>query len=518
MQIKFHHILLLTLFLLPALSGCDLGIEKQGTPVQLKPANVEKIDTPPTNWTRGERGIKDAPTKGEFKVKFETSKGDFVMLVHRDWAPLGAERFYQLIENKYYDGAPFYRVVVGFMVQFGMNGDPLGTQYWDKNIPDDPVKQNNSKGRVTYAMSGPNTRSTQLFINYANNQFLNGQGFAPFAEVVEGMDTVESLNAQYAEEPSQAIMYNEGNQYVFKNFPNIDYIISASFVDDSDESAGTEKESETKPDDIKPDEKSESAVQGDSDSKSESPQPPPAKTEKEGAANSVDQLEETITFQSADGVSVTANAYCPLAKSAPFIVLCHQAGWSRGEYREIAPKLNEMGFNCMAIDQRSGGEVNGIKNATMVAAESEGKSTNFTDAEQDIIAAIEYAKKTYADGKLILWGSSYSSALAIRIAGENEGLVDGVLAFAPGEYFQRFGKPADWVTRSAKNLNIPVFITSAKAEQPKWASIYEAIPSETKTSFVPETKGNHGSRALWIKFEDSDSYWKATREFLSQYN
>ena len=223
------------------------------------------------------------------------------------------------------------------------------------------------------------------------------------------------------------------------------------------------------------------------------------------------------TFPSEDGLPITADAYVNLpAMGVPVIVLCHQAGWSRGEYREIAPKLNQLGFNCVAIDQRSGGEVNKVVNETNKQAKSEGKETNFADAEQDMIAALKWARKARPGSKVILWGSSYSSALALRIAGEHPELVDGVMAFAPGEYFVRFGKPEDWITTSAKKIEAPVFITSAKNELPRWQGIFDAIPGDKKTKFVPETAGNHGSRALWEKFDDNDAYWKSVKEFLEQ--
>ena len=177
---------------------------------------------------------------------------------------------------------------------------------------------------------------------------------------------------------------------------------------------------------------------------------------------------KTITFPSADDVKITADLYMPHGKTKPFIVLCHQAGWSRGEYREIAPKLNELGFNCMAIDQRSGNEVNKVANETMKAASAANKPVTFVDAEPDMIAAIKFARANHAEGKVILWGSSYSSALALRIAGEEPALIDGVLAFAPGEYFKRFGQPGDWITTSAAKIADPAFITSAKNEFKNW--------------------------------------------------
>ena len=225
-----------------------------------------------------------------------------------------------------------------------------------------------------------------------------------------------------------------------------------------------------------------------------------------------------ISFASGDGVEITADLYVAHEdKAKPFIVLCHQAGWSRGEYREIAPKLNRLGFNCMAIDQRSGGKVKGVSNGTMARAAEANKPTTFLDAEQDMIAAIDYARKNYAEGKLILWGSSYSSALSLRIAGENAETVDGVMAFAPGEYFVRFGKPDDWIQSSASKISVPVFITSAKNEYSRWEKIFESIGNDERMKFIPESKGNHGSRALWKQFDDSDAYWEAVKVFLAKF-
>lgn len=229
------------------------------------------------------------------------------------------------------------------------------------------------------------------------------------------------------------------------------------------------------------------------------------------------QTFEPTTFASEDGLEITAELYVAHEnKTTTFIVLCHQAGWSRGEYREIAPKLNKLGFNCVAIDQRSGGNVNGVKNETAKNAVAGKLGTNFTDAEQDMVAALKWTKENHADGKVVLWGSSYSSALALRIAGENPELVDAVLSFAPGEYFVRYKKPKDWIASSAKKIKVPVFITSAKDELKQWEGIYAAIPGNSKEKFLPETKGNHGSRALWEKFKDSPAYWKAVEGFLAK--
>ena len=232
------------------------------------------------------------------------------------------------------------------------------------------------------------------------------------------------------------------------------------------------------------------------------------------------QFANTFTYKSLDDLTVTADLYTiDNDTSLPFIILCHQAGWSRGEYREIAPKLNAIGFNCLAIDQRSGGEVNDVANETFKLAKSAQQETNYTDAEQDILAAVNHVRtKNLATGKLILWGSSYSAALVLRIAGENPDMVDGVLSFAPGEYFQRLGKPANWIALSAAKITAPVFITSAKSEYNNWSAIFGAIAGDNKTKFIPKTKGNHGSRALWEKFDDSGDYWNAVTPFLKQFH
>ena len=225
---------------------------------------------------------------------------------------------------------------------------------------------------------------------------------------------------------------------------------------------------------------------------------------------------KTVTFNSSDGLEITADLYIAHDLKNPFIILFHQAGWSRGAYLEIAPKLNEMGFNCMAVDQRSGGEINGVKNETYKRATAAKKATNYIDAYPDMEAALKYIKDNYAKGKIIIWGSSYSSALVIPLASEYTDLVSGVLSFSPGEYFARQGKSKTYITDAAKKLSCPVFITSAKNEKPNWENVFKAIPSKTKMSFLPETKGNHGSRALWERFSDSKDYWKAVKEFLNK--
>ena len=225
-----------------------------------------------------------------------------------------------------------------------------------------------------------------------------------------------------------------------------------------------------------------------------------------------------IEFKSVDGLEITADLYMNSDdKAKPFIVLCHQAGWSRGEYREIAPKLNELGFNCMAIDQRSGGRVNGVANETALRAKRERKQHSYADAEQDILAAAKYAKANLADGKLLLWGSSYSSSLVLHVTGEHPDLINGTLAFSPSEYFSKLGKPDAWIAKSVTKAKCPIFITSAKKEARSWRGIYDAIKADGKTEFLPKTTGNHGSRALYSKYRDSDAYWKAVKSFLKQF-
>jgi len=172
-----------------------------------------------------------------YKVKFDTSKGSFVVEVHRDWAPNGADRFYNLVKNGFYNDARFFRVISDFMVQFGINGNPKISQVWqDANIPDDPVKQSNIRGMITFATAGPDTRTTQVFINFGDNAALDGQGFSPFGKVISGMDVVDSLYAGYGEGspkgdgPNQGIVQSLGNAYLEKAFPQLDYIKTATIV------------------------------------------------------------------------------------------------------------------------------------------------------------------------------------------------------------------------------------------------------------------------------------------------
>jgi len=170
-----------------------------------------------------------------YKAKFDTSKGVFVIEVHRDWAPNGADRFYNLVKNGFYDNVRFFRVISGFMVQFGISGDPKLSAPWrEARIPDDPVKQSNRRGYITYAMAGPNTRTSQVFINFGDNAALDSQGFSPFGRIVTGMNVVDALNAEYGEGaprgrgPDQGRVQTEGNAYLMRDFGRMDYVKKAA--------------------------------------------------------------------------------------------------------------------------------------------------------------------------------------------------------------------------------------------------------------------------------------------------
>jgi peptidyl-prolyl cis-trans isomerase A (cyclophilin A) len=163
-----------------------------------------------------------------FQVLFDTSKGEFTVEVHRSWAPKGADRFYNLVKNGYYDNCRFFRVVKGFMVQFGINGDPQLNAVWrSARIEDDPGKESNKRAYITFAHAGPDTRTTQLFINYADNTFLDAQGFPPFGQVTKGMEVVDAINDEYGENPDQRRIQLEGNTYLEQAFPNLDFVKQA---------------------------------------------------------------------------------------------------------------------------------------------------------------------------------------------------------------------------------------------------------------------------------------------------
>jgi peptidyl-prolyl cis-trans isomerase A (cyclophilin A) len=172
-----------------------------------------------------------AKAPDNFKVQFTTTKGNIVIDIHRDWAPLGADRFYNLVRNGFFTDAAFFRVVPNFIVQFGLGANPAVNMVWQKaNIRDDPGKESNRRGTLTFATAGPNTRTTQLFINLKDNGPLDAQGFTPFGMVTEGMDVVDKIYPGYGERPDQGRLTSEGKAYVDKNFPMLDRITAAKVL------------------------------------------------------------------------------------------------------------------------------------------------------------------------------------------------------------------------------------------------------------------------------------------------
>ena len=195
--------------------------------------------TPPaTTPSFTDPGKLTAQAPDTFKAQFDTTKGKFTIEVTRSLSPNGADRFYNLVRSGYFKDIAFFRVVPGFMCQFGIHGDPAVSAKWrDANIPDDPVKGSNTRGTITFAMAGPNTRTTQLFINFGDNARLDGMGFPPFGKVTEGMDVVDKIDGEYGDlpqfgghSPNPNRIEAEGNGFLKKDFPNMDYIQSASIV------------------------------------------------------------------------------------------------------------------------------------------------------------------------------------------------------------------------------------------------------------------------------------------------
>ncbi len=174
-------------------------------------------------------GQADETAPATYKVKFDSSAGPFVVEVHRAWAPNAADHFYTLVKAGFYDEARFFRVVPNFMVQFGIAGDPAVQAKFKASIKDDPVKESNKRGYVTFAQtSAPNSRSTQIFVNYKDNSFLDSQRFAPFGQVTSGMDAVDKISADAGEKPNQGSIQSQGNAYLKAQFPKLDYVKKAT--------------------------------------------------------------------------------------------------------------------------------------------------------------------------------------------------------------------------------------------------------------------------------------------------
>ena len=215
---------------------CALGLFAAVAMVQAEDATKEeKPSTASPGFTDPAKLTGPAPET--FKAQFATTKGKFTIEVTRSLSPNGADRFYNLVRSGYFKDVAFFRVIPGFMCQFGIHGDPGVSAKWRAAaIADDPVKGSNTRGTITFATAGPNTRTTQLFINFADNINLNGMGFSPFGKVTEGMDVVDKINGEYGEGaprgggPNQGRVQAEGNTYLKKDFPNLDYIKSATIV------------------------------------------------------------------------------------------------------------------------------------------------------------------------------------------------------------------------------------------------------------------------------------------------
>lgn len=216
-----------------------------------------------------------------------------------------------------------------------------------------------------------------------------------------------------------------------------------------------------------------------------------------------------LTFPSLDGLTITADWY-PVSSNFPVILLCHQNQFSRGEYIETALRLNKLGFNCLALDQRVGGEINGVKNETAEAALLKKIKPTYKDVEQDIIAAVNYLFEKYNRPVTIL-GSSYSASLALKIAAENS-KVSSVIVFSPGEYFE----DKKYISNHLQSFNKPLFATSSLAEADNLTDLLKDINSRLKIQYIPSSKGNHGSKVLWSESQYNHEYWIALISFLNR--
>ena len=216
-----------------------------------------------------------------------------------------------------------------------------------------------------------------------------------------------------------------------------------------------------------------------------------------------------LTFPSKDGLMITADWY-PVSSSLPVILLCHQNRFSRGEYNETALRLNKFGFNCLALDQRVGDEVNGIINETAIEAKKKNLNPTFVDAEQDIVAAVDYLFEKYQRPITIL-GSSYSASLALKIAAENPN-VASIIVFSPGEYFDDI----KYISNHIQTLTKPIFATSSREEADGVTELLKDINSRIKIQYIPASKGDHGSKVLWPDSQYNQEYWIALMSFLER--
>lgn len=248
--------------------------------------------------------------------------------------------------------------------------------------------------------------------------------------------------------------------------------------------------------------------------------PQPAKPAPEVAAPAGEAGRVTISAR--DGLKIFAEFRPASDPSAPLVVLFHQARSSRGEYRPIVPRLTELGYGTLAVDLRVGGTTREVANVTARSARGRVKEPTYLDARADIEDALLYARehctpRTAENEKVVAWGSSFSASLVLQLAGERPELVDGVIAFSPGEYFASLGKSESWIRDSARDVRCPVFVTASLSEGDGWNAIFEAIGSEAKTAHRPLASGKTGSMALWQESEGSAECWQALEAFLAQH-
>jgi alpha-beta hydrolase superfamily lysophospholipase len=214
-----------------------------------------------------------------------------------------------------------------------------------------------------------------------------------------------------------------------------------------------------------------------------------------------------INFKSKDGLKITADYY-KIENHKGFIVLCHRSHCNRAEYRETAPKFNKLGYSCLAIDQRSGMKIFGETNETKNRAKEQGFSTGYLDAKPDIESAIDYTFALNGNKPIILLGSSYSSALALLISA-NSDKIKSVIVFSPNEYLKKIN-----LAEQIKNINIPIFATSAKKEIYQVSEVLKFVDKKYITHFKPKFEGFHGSKTIWKVVKGYETYWKAIENFL----
>ena len=220
---------------------------------------------------------------------------------------------------------------------------------------------------------------------------------------------------------------------------------------------------------------------------------------------------KTVNFPTSDGLKVYADYYSSHNKRDPMLILYHQAGFSRGEFRHIAPRLVELGFNVLAVDLRSGDILNQVTNLTKKEALKLGMSTAFQDVIPDLEASFNYAKNEIKSRKIIYWGSSYSASLGFYMAAKYPKDYKALIAYSPGEYFKIENKN---IAEYAKDVKIPVFTSSARNEEAQWKSIYNSVPAKKEFYLPSKTKGHHGTMALSAFHDDAEENWQAIIPFL----